>query len=81
MVQPSGKKIIDEHEKSVLCSRLWAELRRPLHVALVNRGPDTELIVANPVEVSGKGRPLVLHDITLVLKNLEKRIFLVRMHL
>lgn len=81
VVQPSGKKIIDEHEKSVLCSRLRAELRRPLHVALVNRGPDTELLVANPVEVSGKGRPLVLHDITLVLKNLEKRIFLVRMHL
>jgi hypothetical protein len=54
------------------------ELRRPLHVALVNRGPDTELLVANPVEVSGKGRPLVFYDITLALKNLQRRIFLVR---
>ena len=53
------------------------EVHRPLRVALVNRGPDTELLVANPVEVSGKGRPLVFYDITLALKNLQKRIFLV----
>lgn len=49
----------------------------PLRVALVNRGPDLELFVANPVELSGKGRPLVLHDITLALKMLQIRIFLV----
>ncbi|KAL5677198.1 hypothetical protein ACJX0J_013329, partial [Zea mays] len=75
-VQSDGKKILDQHRQRALCCRLRMELRRPLHVALVNRGPDTELLVANPVEVSGKGRPLVFYDITLALKNLQRRIFL-----
>ncbi|KAF0911493.1 hypothetical protein E2562_011139 [Oryza meyeriana var. granulata] len=75
-VQSDGKKILDQHKQRVLCSRLRMELHRPLRVALVNRGPDIELLVANPVEVSGKGRPLVLYDITLALKKLHKRIFL-----
>ncbi|KAL6838488.1 hypothetical protein ACP4OV_031733 [Aristida adscensionis] len=75
-VQSDGKKILDEQRQRAMCSRLRTELLRPLRVALVNRGPDTELLVANPVEASGKGRPLVFYDITLALKNLEKRIFL-----
>jgi len=75
-VQSDGKKILDLQKQRTLCSRLRMELMRPLHVALVNRGPDMELLVANPVEVSGKGRPLVFYDITLALKNLHKRIFL-----
>lgn len=77
-VQSDGKKIVDQHKQRALCCRLRTELHRPLRVALVNRGPDTELLVANPVEVSGKGRPLVFYDITLALKKLHKRIFLVR---
>ncbi|KAG8050236.1 hypothetical protein GUJ93_ZPchr0009g1669 [Zizania palustris] len=75
-VQSDGKKILDQHKQRALCSRLRMELQRPLRVALVKRGPDTELLVANPVEVSGKGRPLVFYDITLALKKLRKRIFL-----
>ncbi|CAM0953261.1 unnamed protein product [Alopecurus aequalis] len=75
-VQSDGKKIIDQQKQRTLCSRLKIELLRPLRVALVNRGPDMELLVANPVEVSGKGRPLVFYDITLALKNLHKRVFL-----
>ncbi|XP_052168092.1 ACT domain-containing protein ACR10 [Oryza glaberrima] len=75
-VQSDGKKIVDQHKQRALCCRLRTELHRPLRVALVNRGPDTELLVANPVEVSGKGRPLVFYDITLALKKLHKRIFL-----
>uniref|UniRef100_A0A2P2M9M7 Uncharacterized protein MANES_09G065100 n=1 Tax=Rhizophora mucronata TaxID=61149 RepID=A0A2P2M9M7_RHIMU len=51
------------------------ELMRPLRVAVVSRGPDTELLVANPVELSGKGRPLVFHDITHALKMLNTCIF------
>ena len=77
VVQSDGKKILDQQRQRSLCCRLRMELLRPLRVALVNRGPDTELLVANPVEVSGKGRPLVFYDITLALKNLQKRIFLV----
>ena len=33
-------------------------------------GPDTELLVAIPVELSGKGRPWVFYDVTLALKAL-----------
>lgn len=76
VVQSDGKKILDLQRQGSLCCRLRMELLRPLRVALVDRGPDTELLVANPVEVSGKGRPLVFYDITLALKNLQKRIFL-----
>ena len=76
-VQSDGNKILDQQKQRSMCSRLRMELLRPLRVALVNRGPDSELLVANPVEVSGKGRPLVLYDITLALKNLHRRVFLV----
>ncbi|XP_071908305.1 ACT domain-containing protein ACR10 isoform X1 [Coffea arabica] len=75
IMQTDGKKIVDPSKQSALRSRLWMELCRPLRVALVSRGPDTELLVANPVELSGKGRPLVFHDITLALKMLKTGIF------
>ncbi|KAI5680754.1 hypothetical protein M9H77_01981 [Catharanthus roseus] len=75
IMQADGKKIVDPNKQSALRSRLWMELCRPLRVALVSRGPDTELLVANPVELSGNGRPLVFHDITLALKMLNTGIF------
>lgn len=73
--QADGNKIVDPNKKDALCSRLRMELWRPLRVAVVNRGPDTELLVANPVALSGRGRPLVFHDITLALETLNTRIF------
>ncbi|KAB1223566.1 hypothetical protein CJ030_MR2G009169 [Morella rubra] len=75
IVQADGKKIVDPSKQNALSSRLRMELFRPLKVAVVSRGPDTELLVANPVELSGKGRPLVFHDITLALKMLNTCIF------
>lgn len=75
IMQADGNKIADPNKKNALCSRLRMELWRPLRVAVVNRGPDTELLVANPVELSGRGRPLVFHDITLALETLDTRIF------
>lgn len=75
IVQVDGKKIVDPSKQSALCSRLRMELVRPLRVAVMSRGPDTELLVANPVELSGKGRPLVFYDITLALKMLNTGIF------
>ncbi|MBA0615762.1 hypothetical protein Godav_015874 [Gossypium davidsonii] len=51
------------------------ELLQLLRVAVVSRGPDTELLVANPVELSSKGRPLVFYDITRALKMLNTCIF------
>ncbi|KAK2981187.1 hypothetical protein RJ640_007121 [Escallonia rubra] len=75
IMQADGKKIVDPSKQNALCSRLRMELCRPLRVALMNRGPDTELLVANPVELSGKGRPLVFYDITLALLKLNIGIF------
>ncbi|KAI3822531.1 hypothetical protein L1987_10122 [Smallanthus sonchifolius] len=75
VVQADGKKIVDPSKQNALCSRIRMELFRPLRVTLVNRGPDTELLVANPVELCGKGRPLVFYDITLALKMLNTDIF------
>jgi len=79
-MQVDGKKIVDPSKQESLSSRLKMELLRPLKVAVVSRGPDTELLVANPVELSGKGRPLVFYDITLALKMLGLCIFSVLTH-
>ncbi|CAN6576646.1 unnamed protein product [Malus baccata var. baccata] len=75
VMQADGKKIVDSSKQTALTSRLQLELIRPLRVAIVNRGPDTELLVANPVELSGKGRPLVFYDITLAFKMLDIGVF------
>lgn len=75
IMQADGKKIVNPSKQKSLSSRLRMELLRPLRVTVVSRGPDTELLVANPVELSGKGRPLVFYDITLALKMLGPCIF------
>lgn len=62
-------------KQAALCSRLKLELLHPLRVTVANRGPDTELLVANPVELCGKGRPRVFYDVTLALKRLGTCIF------
>ncbi|XP_074561321.1 ACT domain-containing protein ACR10-like [Curcuma longa] len=76
VVQNDGQKIVDPNKQVALCSRLRMELSSPLRVTFISRGPDIELLVANPVEICGKGRPLVFYDITHALKLLEIRIFL-----
>ncbi|CAA0820552.1 Unknown protein [Striga hermonthica] len=75
ITEVEGEKIVDDCRKSALCSRLKTELVHPLRVDVVSRGPDSELLVANPVELSGRGRPLVFYDITLALKILSINIF------
>ncbi|KAL4190997.1 hypothetical protein AMTRI_Chr07g27400 [Amborella trichopoda] len=75
VMQADGKKVVDAEKQNALCSRLRSELLHPLRVMVVGRGPDTELLVANPVELSGKGRPLVFFDITLALRMLGISIF------
>ncbi|KAJ9553360.1 hypothetical protein OSB04_017405, partial [Centaurea solstitialis] len=70
-----GKKIVNSEKQVGLCSRLKEEMLHPLRIMISNRGPDTELLVANPVELSGKGRPRVVYDVTLALKTLEICIF------
>ncbi|XVF46494.1 hypothetical protein PTKIN_Ptkin03bG0031400 [Pterospermum kingtungense] len=73
--QNDGKKIVDPDKQNGLCSCLKVEMLHPLRVIISNRGPDTELLVANPVELSGKGRPRVFYDVTLALKALGICIF------
>lgn len=74
--QKDGKKILDPEKQQALCTRLKVEMIHPLRVILTSRGPDTELVVANPVELSGKGRPRVFYDATFALKTLGICIFL-----
>ncbi|AQK95496.1 ACT domain-containing protein ACR9 [Zea mays] len=76
--QVDGKKVTDPAKQDALRSRLRSETLHPLRVMVVGRGPDTELLVANPVEASGKGRPRVFYDATLALKALGICIFSVR---
>ncbi|CAA0830435.1 ACT domain-containing protein ACR10 [Striga hermonthica] len=75
IMQADGKKIVDPAKQDALKCRLQMEIDRPFRVSLTGRGPDTELLVANPVELSGEGRPLVFYDITLALKMLDQPIF------
>ncbi|RVW62563.1 ACT domain-containing protein ACR10 [Vitis vinifera] len=75
VMQADGKKLVDPNKQNALSSRLKMELFCPLRVAVESRGPDTELLVANPVELCGRGRPLVFYDITLALKILKIQIF------
>ncbi|KAL4575112.1 hypothetical protein LXL04_021953 [Taraxacum kok-saghyz] len=71
----NGNKILDNENQVALCSRLKEEMLHPLRVIITNRGPDTQLLVANPVEKSGKGRPRVVYDVTLALKSLNICVF------
>lgn len=73
-----GKKILESESQIALCSRLKEEMLHPSRVTIANRGPDIELLVANPVELSGKGRPRVFHDVTFALKMLGICVFSVR---
>lgn len=72
---------MDPENQEAICSRLKLELLHPLHVVITNRGPDTELVVANPTELSGRGRPRVFYDVTYALKSLGICVFLVSAHM
>lgn len=72
-----GKKIVDPEKQEAICSRLKLEMLHPLRVLITNRGPDAELLVANPTELSGRGRPRVFYDVTSALKSLGICVFLV----
>lgn len=76
--QSDGKKILDPEKQDALCAKLRMEMLHPFRVTITNRGPDTELLVANPVEASGKGRPYVFYDVTIALQVLGISVFSVR---
>ncbi|KAG9146632.1 hypothetical protein Leryth_014648 [Lithospermum erythrorhizon] len=70
-----GRKILDEDYLAAFCSRLEEEMLHPLRVTIASFGPDTELLVANPVELSGEGRPRVFYDVTFALRTLGICVF------
>ncbi|KAH9326176.1 hypothetical protein KI387_006354 [Taxus chinensis] len=55
ILQADGRKILDPDKQNALCTRLEMEITNPLRVMVANRGPDTELLVATPIELSGRG--------------------------
>lgn len=73
--QRDGIKIVNVEKQEKLVSRLKLEMLHPWRVVISNRGPDMELVVANPVELSGRGRPQVFFDATLALKVLGICVF------
>ncbi|KVI11996.1 hypothetical protein Ccrd_009606, partial [Cynara cardunculus var. scolymus] len=73
--QRDGLKIVNIEKQEKLISRLKLEMLHPWRVVISNRGPDMELLVANPVELSGRGRPQVFYDATLALKVLGICVF------
>lgn len=66
---------MDPEKLNALRSQLRQEMLHSLRVMFVNRGPDNELLVANPAELCGEGRPLVFYDVTRALKVLGICIF------
>lgn len=75
IVGRDGRKITETSEQRAVCKRMKTEVEHPLRINVVTRGPDTELLVATPIESCGKGRPRVLYDVTLALKMLDICIF------
>ncbi|EFJ25064.1 hypothetical protein SELMODRAFT_173843 [Selaginella moellendorffii] len=75
ITQADGRKLVDPEKQKALCERVVRDVANPLWVTVLPRGPDSELFVATPIELSGKGRPRVLYDVTLALKMLDVCIF------
>lgn len=75
--QADGRKILDPKKQDSLCFSLKTGITHPLRVMFVDRGSDTELLVAAPIERCGRGRPRVLYDVTRILKILNIGIFMV----
>ncbi|GAQ77935.1 hypothetical protein KFL_000050700 [Klebsormidium nitens] len=72
---PSGHKVTDPKAQRDLCGRLRQELERPIRLVVAPRGPDTELLVAAPVEVNGRSRPRMFYDCTLGLRRANACVF------
>ncbi|XP_024391113.1 ACT domain-containing protein ACR9 isoform X2 [Physcomitrium patens] len=72
---PSGQRITNVQDQKSLAQCVEEEVGHPVRIKVGTRGPDTELLVATPIEKCGRGRPRVLYDVTLALKMLDICIF------
>eukprot|EP00271_Cylindrocystis_brebissonii_P006593 TRINITY_DN19366_c0_g1_i1.p1 TRINITY_DN19366_c0_g1~~TRINITY_DN19366_c0_g1_i1.p1 ORF type:complete len:436 (+),score=107.14 TRINITY_DN19366_c0_g1_i1:379-1686(+) len=73
--QDRGKKLLLPEQQRELCERVKREVERPIRITVVTKGPDSELLIACPVEECGRGRPRVLFDVTSVLRHMEVHVF------
>eukprot|EP00850_Spirogloea_muscicola_P003045 SM000012S25307 [mRNA] locus=s12:212640:213779:- [translate_table: standard] len=73
--QMDGRKVMDPNRQKEVCRAVKRALEKPIRIAVVTKGPDSELIVATPVEKCGRGRPRVLFDVSYVLRMLEFQVF------
>eukprot|EP00850_Spirogloea_muscicola_P006320 SM000030S11329 [mRNA] locus=s30:95988:98609:- [translate_table: standard] len=69
--QMDGRKVVDPTRQKEVCRAVKRALEKPIRIVVVTKGPDSELIVATPVEKCGRGRPRVLFDVSYVLRMLE----------
>eukprot|EP00850_Spirogloea_muscicola_P020924 SM000230S07360 [mRNA] locus=s230:179037:181919:- [translate_table: standard] len=69
--QMDGRKVMDPNRQKEVCRAVKRALEKPIRIVVVTKGPDSELIVATPVEKCGRGRPRVLFDVSYVLRMLE----------
>ncbi|KAI5072668.1 hypothetical protein GOP47_0012774 [Adiantum capillus-veneris] len=73
--QANGNKLLDLDKQKSLQARLRVDMCNPLRMMIVDKGRNTEVFVATTVEKSGRSRPSMMHDVTLVLKMLGVSIF------
>jgi hypothetical protein len=72
MVPSDGVPDDQSDDHTFVCRQ---ELERPIRLVVAPRGPDTELLVAAPVEVNGRSRPRVFYDCTLGLRRANVCVF------
>ena len=75
VLKSNGRKITDPQEQKAVAHAMEEEVGYPVRIKVGTRGPDTELLIATPIEKCGRGRPRVLYDVTLALKMLDICIF------
>lgn len=75
LLNSKHRKVTDTQEQKVLAQYVKEEVEHPVRIKVETRGPETELLIATPIEKCGRGRPRVLHDATLALKMLDICIF------
>ncbi|KAG0596194.1 hypothetical protein M758_UG231500 [Ceratodon purpureus] len=74
-LDPEGQRITDRVEQKEICACVREAVENPLRIKIVTRGDDTELFVSTPIEICGRGRPRVVYDVTLALRDLDICIF------
>jgi hypothetical protein len=74
-LDPKGQRITDKEKQAEICACVREAVENPLRIKIVTRGDDTELFVSTPIETCGRGRPRVVYDVTLALRELDICIF------